>query len=325
MVNYIRFDWAMKRMLRDKANHAVIEGLLTSLLGEQVTIKEFLESEGNQVSEDDKFNRVDILAENDKRELLIIEIQNTRELAYFQRMLYGVSKVITDYIGLGEQYDKVRKVYSINIVYFELGQGKDYVYHGKTVFKGLHRPDDTLKLSAMQNKRFFGTVGKDEDGRKSAGDIFPEYYVLRVNDFDQVAKTPLDEWIEFLKTGRISDKATAPGLQRARECMRFDELPADERRAYECHMEAVRTQKSVLETSREEGREEGLAEGRAEGREEGRKEGRAEGREEGRAEGRAEQHAEDMLAVASKMKAQGLSTEIIATVTGLSAADIEKI
>ena len=136
MTNYIRFDWAMKRMLRDKANHEVIEGLLTSLLGEKVTIKEFLESEGNQKYEDDKFNRVDILAENDRDELLIIEIQNTRELAYFQRMLYGVSKAITDYMELGDKYDKVRKVYSINIVYFDLGQGEDYVYHGKTIFKG---------------------------------------------------------------------------------------------------------------------------------------------------------------------------------------------
>lgn len=138
MTNYIRFDWAMKRMLRDKANHEVIEGLLTSLLGEKVTIKEFLESEGNQKYEDDKFNRVDILAENDRDELLIIEIQNTRELAYFQRMLYGVSKAITDYMELGDKYDKVRKVYSINIVYFDLGQGEDYVYHGKTIFKGMH-------------------------------------------------------------------------------------------------------------------------------------------------------------------------------------------
>ena len=28
---YIRFDWAIKRMLRDKANFAVLEGLLTVL------------------------------------------------------------------------------------------------------------------------------------------------------------------------------------------------------------------------------------------------------------------------------------------------------
>ena len=45
---YIRFDWAVKRMLRDKANCAVLEGLITVLLGEKITISEILESEGNQ-------------------------------------------------------------------------------------------------------------------------------------------------------------------------------------------------------------------------------------------------------------------------------------
>lgn len=66
-------------------------------------------------------------------------------------MTNGVSKAITEYIGLGKPYEEVRKVYSINIVYFELGQGKDYVYHGKTEFVGIHQPHDTLKLSVRQN------------------------------------------------------------------------------------------------------------------------------------------------------------------------------
>ena len=94
---------------------------------------------------------MDILAESEKGELTIFEIQNNRELAYFHRILYGVSKAITDYINLGEDYEKVRKVCSINIVYFTLGQAKDYVYHGKTVFQGLHDPHDILKLSNRQS------------------------------------------------------------------------------------------------------------------------------------------------------------------------------
>ena len=44
---YVRFDWAVKRMLRDKANFGVLEGLLTVLLNEPVHIVELLESEGN--------------------------------------------------------------------------------------------------------------------------------------------------------------------------------------------------------------------------------------------------------------------------------------
>ena len=65
---YIRFDWAVKRLLRNKANFGVLEGFLTVLLGEPIRIVEILESEGNQLNETDKFNRVDIKARNSKED-----------------------------------------------------------------------------------------------------------------------------------------------------------------------------------------------------------------------------------------------------------------
>ena len=109
MGNYIRFDWAMKRLLRNKANYAVLEGLLTTLLEEKMTIHRLLESESNQEDEFDKYNRVDMLAENSKGELVLIEVQNNNEYAYFQRMLFGASKLVTEYINRGEGYENVRK------------------------------------------------------------------------------------------------------------------------------------------------------------------------------------------------------------------------
>lgn len=300
--NYIRFDWAMKRLLRDKANYVVLEGFLASLLGKRFKIHRFLESEGNQEDEEDKYNRVDILAESEDGELCIIEVQNSRELSYFHRMLYGVSKAITEYIGLGKPYEEVRKVYSINIVYFELGQGKDYVYHGKTEFVGLHQPHDTLKLSVRQNEKFFGNKELDVMKRKAASDLFPEYYVLRVNDFDKVATTPLDEWIEFLKTGNISAKAKAAGLPEARERLRVDALSDQDKQAYYRHMESVRHMKSLFDTSRDEGYEEGMDMGLAKGL----------------AKGRSERAKE----IAKQLKAMGLTTEQIAQATGLTLDEI---
>ena len=122
---YIRFDWAIKRLLRQKANFGVLEGFLTVFIGEPVTIVEILESEGNQSSSDDKFNRVDIKAKNSKGEIVIIEVQNTREIYYLERILYGVAKAITEHISLGESYQNVKKVYSISILYFDIGKGTD--------------------------------------------------------------------------------------------------------------------------------------------------------------------------------------------------------
>ena len=300
MENLIRFDWAMKRLLRDKSNYVVLEGFLSTLLEEDVHICKFLESESNQADASDKFNRADILAEDSKGELLIIEVQNNRELDYFHRILYGVSKTIAEYIGLGDAYSKVRKVYSINIVYFDLGEGKDYVYHGKTDFRGLHNPNDILRLSVRQREIFVG---------KEAGDLFPEYYVLRVNDFDKVAKTPLDEWIQFLKTGEIEGSSMAKGLPEARERLRLDSLNADEKRAYYRDMEAQRYQRRVIETGRIEGREEGRAEGRAEGKVEGRVEGLKEASEK----------------IARNLKQLAVPIEVITKSTGLTSEEIEAL
>lgn len=35
---YIRFDWAIKRLLRQKANFGVLEGFLTVFIGEPIKI-----------------------------------------------------------------------------------------------------------------------------------------------------------------------------------------------------------------------------------------------------------------------------------------------
>ena len=320
MANYIRFDWAMKRMLRDKANHAVLEGLMTTLLGEKFKIVRFLESEGNQTDETDKFNRVDILAEGENKELVIFEIQNSRELTYFHRMLYGVSKVITDYIKIGEDYGNVRKVYSVNIVYFSIGQGKDYVYKGKTEFRGIHNHDDVLKLSKRQQEVFFGTVANDEKA-KEAGDLFPEYYLLKVNNFDQVARTPLDEWITFLKTGEISSQASAPGLPEARECLKIDSMTDEERRAYERHMDNLWYQKNAIGTSFDDGLHKGLKEGKRLGIEEGKKLGIEEGKSLGIEEGKRLEKIE----TARNLMRLGVPIETIANATGLDKKDIEMV
>lgn len=139
---YIRFDWAMKHMLRDKANFGILEGLVSVLLGEEVKIDEILESEGNQESERDKFNRVDIKARNSKGHIILVEVQLTRQLYYLERILYGVCKTITEHISIGDKYDQIKKVYSISILYCDYGRGDDYVYHGETRFKGIHTGND---------------------------------------------------------------------------------------------------------------------------------------------------------------------------------------
>ena len=324
---YIRFDWAAKRMLRDKANFGVFEGLITVLLNEPVHIIEILESESNQNDRDDKFNRVDIKALNSKDEIILVEIQQARELYYLERVLYGVAKTITEHISLGDKYDKVKKVYSISILYFDLGQGADYLYHGQTSLIGVHTKDK-LKI----NTRDKGIIKI-----KTPEEIFPEYFIIRVNEFNKVAKSPLEEWIDYLKNGHIKDDTTAPGLQEARKKLQYLKMDKAERRAYDRHIDNIMVQNDVLDTAKMEGREEGREEGRKEGREEGRKEGRKEGREEGRKEGREvgrkegreegreEGRTEEKKSVAKKLMAMGIDKNSIAKATGLNPDELANL
>ena len=288
---YIRFDWAMKRLLRDKANFGVLEGFLTTLLNEEIKINKLLESESNQEDEFDKQNRVDLLAENDKGELFLIEVQNNSEYAYFQRMLFGTSKLVTEYINRGKGYGLIRKIYSINIVYFNLGNGTDVVYHGKTEFRGIHN-GELLNLSPFQQQKF---------NVSTVSELYPEYYILKVNDFNKWSKVPLEQWIYFLNTGNIPSDATAPGLGEAREKLQLVRMSKAELNAYYHHLDNVVILRDNIVTARGEGR----------------LEGRAEGRLEGRAEGKLED--------AKNLKRLGVSPNIISQATGLSLEEIAKL
>lgn len=299
----ISFDWAVKRILRDKANFGVLEGLMTVLIGESMTIVEILESEANQDTADDKFNRVDIKAKNAKGDIIIVEVQLTRELYYLERILYGVSKAITEHIKLGSRYDQVKKVYSINILYFDLGRGKDYLYHGTTNFIGVHT-GDTLEVNTRED---------DIVRMRTPASIFPEYYLIRVNQFNDVAKTPIEEWMDYLKNEHIREDTTVPGLQEAREKLAYLRMTPEDRAIYDRHVENMMYQNEALGTARTEGWDEGRKEGIKEGRKEGIKEGRKEGKDEANREN------------ASRMKADGMPAELIAKYTGLTVEDINSL
>lgn len=291
----VRFDWAAKRLLRQKANFDVLEGFLSVLLNEQIKIEEILESESNQRYEDDKFNRVDIKARNSKNEIIIIEIQNTRQVYYLERIIYGVSKAVTEHAVRGKGYDQVKKVYSISILYFDIGKGTDYLYHGTTKFKGVNTGDELM------------VTLKEKNGMLplNPSTIFPEYFLIRVNEFDKVAVTPLEEWIAYLKTGTIVETTHAPGLEEAREKLLYYKMSKEDQDSYNQHLDNLSIQKNVLETAYKDGK----AEGKAEGMEEGKAEGIMEGK----------------MDVARKMRADNLPIDVIVKYSGLSEEEIQQL
>ena len=297
---FISFDWALKHLLREKANHDVLEGFISTVLKTDIKIKRLLESEGNKDREEAKSNRVDLLAEDSAGDLLLIEVQGEPEFAYFQRMLFGASKLVTEYIDSGENYEHVKRVYSINIVYFDLGQGEDCVYEGKTEFRGLTK-HDVLQLSPFQKQKFKA---------EAVSDLYPRYIILKVNDFNHWSRNSLDQWLYFLSTTDIPEDADAPGLREAREKLDRMRMGRDEGILYDRYLMDRAILRNQMITARGEGYIEGHNEGYSEGMDKGIQKGREEGREEG------------IISTAKNMKLMGMKAEDIAKATGLS---VEKI
>lgn len=280
MTKLVRFDWAIKYLLRNKANFDILEGFLSELLKTSITIESLLESEGNKETADNKSNQVDLLVKTGQNERIIIEVQCASQWDYLSRILYGTAKTISEHLKQGAEYIHVCKVISVNIVFFDLGEGRDYLYRGTTHFKGLHYHDE-LKLGINEQKLY----GQD----KSPSDIFPEYYIIKVNQFHERIKDKLDEWIYFFKHDCINPEFQAQGIQSAAEKLDVLKLSEKKRWEYERYQKDLHYQASMALPY-----------------DIGKKEGREEGRE------------EERMAMARNLLKQGISREVIMSVTGLT-------
>ena len=150
-------------------------------------------------------------------------------------------------------------------------------------FRGRHL-DDKLELSPIQQELF---------NKKEINEIFPEYYLLKVNNFDDDTKDSLDEWIYFLKNSEIKEEFSAQGLTEAKERLREEYLSEEESAVYKRYLQDRQYEKSIISTTQ--------AAAELEGRKKEKRD------------------------IAIAMKQAGSELEFIAQITGLSLREVELI
>lgn len=232
----VRFDWAMKYLLRNKANFDVLEGFLSELLKKSILIETVLESE--------------------------------------------------------------------SIVFFDLGIGKDYLYKGSTVFEGLHY-GDALALNAEEKELY---QSRQSLLIETPDQVFPEYYLIKVTQFQEKVKDKLDEWIYFFKHGEIKQEFSAQGIQHAAEKLNILKLTPEERQVYEVYREFSHDDGS-FNVWAQHIEQKAKAEGEAIG--------------EVRGEARGETNA--MRRMATNLLKQKIHIQIIANASGLSLNQIKQL
>jgi predicted transposase/invertase (TIGR01784 family) len=292
----ISLDYAIKNILRDKANFDILSGFLSELLERKVVVQEILESEGNIPGAEGKVNRLDMKAKIDNGELAVFEFQFFDQIDFLGKALFNACKAVVEQVTSGKLYD-IKKVYSINIAYFDLGAKRESVFRATlNEFAGIHL-NETIPFSQNINPEF------------PSNSIHPEYFLILPNKFDEQIKSKFDEWVYVLKTSTVRNEFTAAGVQEAGEKLDVMKMTPEERAEYEYQKELAGRQKCGFYTAEVKGKAIGRAEGLAEGR------------VEGKAEGRVEEKTETI----SNLLKAGMSLEVMAIATGLSQQEITEI
>ncbi|NCX96860.1 MAG: Rpn family recombination-promoting nuclease/putative transposase [Chitinophagia bacterium] len=281
------------------------------MLKKNIIITGILESESNQLSATDKFTRVDILAEDDAGTKFIIEVQNTYQNAYLQRMLYSASKTLVESFQSGEEYETLRKVISINILYYDFKGGKGCIYRGKSEFINDDDPNDELVLTEKEKELYRA---------ERPSDLLLEFIIVALSNFDGRLKEQIDAWMYLFINDKLPKK---PGIRLSREVKKAEKvvhellLNEDERKAHDYYLDQVRTLRGSHKTAYGEGLDKGLQQGRAEGLQEGKEIGKAEGLQEGELKGK--------LMAAKAMLKMNIAINMISTELGLSVEELKEL
>jgi predicted transposase/invertase (TIGR01784 family) len=301
----VSFDYAIKYLLRDKADFVILDGFLSELLGRKVAVQAILESESNKADEDEKTNRVDMKALIDDGEIAVFEIQFYEEVDFFSRVLYGVAKAIVEQVPMGAKFYDVKKVYSINIAYYDLGATREYLFNGDFGgFRGINFKEETIPFAQIRDLNA-------PEGPKNY--IHPEYYLILPKMFDEKMRTRFDEWVYILKKSAVRSDFVAAGIKEAKLKLDLLNMPQSERKAYERFWRHTSSYHSAMYTAKMNSEAKGMAKGMVKGMAKGMAEGREEGRE------------EKAIEIAKAMKNEKMDVNTIAKITGLTAAEIENI
>ena len=254
----IAFDYAIKTVLREKANFVILEGFLSELLKSNVKVLELLESERTADDETFKTNRVDLKAKIDDGEIVIFEIQVFTQVDFFGKLLFDVSKAVVEQVSIGEKYD-IKKIYMIGIAYFNLHVKQDYLFRAKlSGFEG------SIYKETIPFSQTYGLTPRGE-----ASDIHPEYYLILPNMIDEQIRNKFDEWIYTLKKSVVKSNFSAAGLQEAVVKLDMLKMLESDRRGYEKYLRNKTDDATVIKTYRDEGKEEGIEIGKEIGKAEG--------------------------------------------------------
>lgn len=248
-----KVDFAFKKLFGSEENKDILIAFINSIIDENEQIKDIQLKNPYNIADyrKGKMTILDIKAVDDKDVWYDIEMQISQQDFFDKRALYYWSKVYSSQIESGEDYEKLRKTISINILDFNYLKEKDFHNEFK-IF-------NTKTLKEFSN-------------------MF-EMHFIELNKFNKEykdLKTSLDRWIAFLSRAYELDKDSIPQelakdkeVKKAIEKLDIMYLSKEEREIYEDDLKALMDYRAQIKTAERNGRIEGKKEGIKEGMEKG--------------------------------------------------------
>lgn len=294
-------DLTFKRVFGEHPD--LVMSLLNALLPltseEEITEIEYLPAEMVPENPLRKNSIVDVRCKDKKGRQFIVEMQMIWSPEFKQRVLFNASKAYVRQINVGEQYELLQPVYSLNLVneIFE-PELEGYYHHYQMIHvENSDRVIDGLELIFVELPKFSPHCYSEKKMQ-----VLWLRYLTEINE----------------RTREVPEELLAnPEVKKAVNALEESAFSEAQLLGYEKFWDIISVEKTLYNSAERKGVAIGLAKGLAKGLAEGLAEGKAKGLAEGKAE---EQHQ-----ITANMKKQGISAIIISQCTGLPIEEITSL
>ena len=136
-------------------------------------------------------------------------------------------------------------------------------------------------------------------------DIFPKYFLIKTEKFEDIIESPLDEWIYMIKNSEVKAEFKSKNIQIAKAKLDYMKMSAAEKRRHDRYLMDLASEKDIIDNAKKEGLQEGLEKGEEIGLE----------------KGKLLAHRQTIL----EGYKIGLNISILSKMTGLTEIEIKKI
>ena len=240
-----KVDFVFKSIFGNEKYPEILISFLNAVLKlpkEKKIIKVKIENPNiDKMDIEDKYSILDILATANDNTKIDIEIQIKNNYDMIPRTIYYLSKLIEGQMKEGEDYNRILKSITINIVDFELLKSNKRVHNS---FLFIEKETGEV-LTDLAEIHFI------ELPKLKIEDINTEDLL---NDWLLFIENPESEAIEMLKT-KIKE------IGSAKKVLEVLSLDKEARLVYESRQKALKDKISAINTAEKRGREEGIKEG----------------------------------------------------------------